>query len=385
MTTSVSSRERISWILSGQLSDDQPVRHLPIDSSPFVVGRQTEASLSIPSATVSRRHAELEMVDQQLVLRDLGSTNGTSVNGIRIEESCAVHHGDLIQFGQVVFRVTKQKKESILQTIQDDSCDRALALIQFDQLVTERAVVPHFQPIVDMRDGRVFGYEVLGRSRLFGLKDPGSMFAAAKVLNMEGELSRILREEGIRHGQVLADEHILFVNTHPAEMDDIDLLVYSLHELRGLAPNRKMVLEIHEAAVTSCSDMRRLYAALTDLKIELAYDDFGAGQARLVELVEVRPDYLKFDMTLVQNLDTAPPERQKMLASLVQMVSDLHIRPLAEGIESIGEHEICRRIGFDCAQGYLYGHPALPKTLLTSVAKSALQHPATVNRTSRAS
>ena len=121
MTTSVSSRERISWILSGQLSDDQPVRHLPIDSSPFVVGRQTEASLSIPSATVSRRHAELEMVDQQLVLRDLGSTNGTSVNGIRIEESCAVHHGDLIQFGQVVFRVTKQKKESILQTIQDDS------------------------------------------------------------------------------------------------------------------------------------------------------------------------------------------------------------------------------------------------------------------------
>ena len=192
MTTSVSSRERVSWILSGQLSDDQPVRHLPIDSSPFVVGRQTEASLSIPSATVSRRHAELEMVEQQLVLRDSGSTNGTSVNGIRIEGSCAVHHGDLIQFGQVVFRVTKQKKESILQTIQDDSCDRALALIQFDQLVTERAVVPHFQPIVDMRDGRVFGYEVLGRSRLFGLKDPGSMFAAAKVLNMEGELSRIL-------------------------------------------------------------------------------------------------------------------------------------------------------------------------------------------------
>ena len=196
-----------------------------------------------------------------------------------------------------------------------------------------------------------------------------------------------MREEGIRHGQVLADDHILFVNTHPAEMDDIDLLVYSLHELRGLAPNRKMVLEIHEAAVTSCSDMRRLYAALTDLNIGLAYDDFGAGQARLVELVEVRPDYLKFDMKLVQNLDTAPPERQKMLASLVQMVSDLHIRPLAEGIESIGEHEICRRIGFDCAQGYLYGHPALTQDVADAVAKSASNawKPAAVNRTSRAS
>jgi EAL domain-containing protein (putative c-di-GMP-specific phosphodiesterase class I) len=357
-------KERVSWKLSGQLSDDQPVRHLPVDSFPFLVGRQTEASLSIPSTTVSRRHAEFDLVDGELVLRDLGSTNGTSVNGIRLEQSCALHHGDLLQFGQVVFRVTKQKKESILQTIQDDSCDRALALIQFDQLVTERAVVPHFQPIVDLRDGRVLGYEVLGRSRLFGLNDPGSMFAAAKVLNMEGELSRILREEGVRQGRALAGDRVLFVNTHPAEMDDIDLLVHSLHELRGQEPNRPLALEIHEAAVTNCADMRQLRAALAELKMGLAYDDFGAGQARLVELVEVRPDYLKFDMALVQNLDTAPPERQKMLASLVQMVRDLKILPLAEGIETIGEHEICRRIGFDCAQGYLYGHPALPKTLL---------------------
>jgi EAL domain-containing protein (putative c-di-GMP-specific phosphodiesterase class I) len=364
MSTLVAGKERVSWILSGQLSDDQPVRHLPVDACPFLVGRQTEASLSIPSPTVSRRHAELDVVDGQLMLRDLGSTNGTSVNGIRIAEPCAVHHGDLLQFGQIVFRVTKQRRESILQTIQDDSCDRALALIQFDQLVTERAVVPHFQPIVDMYDGRVFGYEVLGRSRLFGLKDPRSMFAAAKVLNMEGELSRILREEGVRHGQVLGGEHLLFVNTHPAELEDIDLLVYSLHELRGLEPNRRMVLEIHEAAVTSCAAMRQLRAALVDLKMGLAYDDFGAGQARLIELVEVRPDYLKFDMKLVQHLETAPPERQKMLASLVQMVRDLKIRPLAEGIETIGGHEICRRIGFDCAQGFLYGHPALPKTLL---------------------
>jgi EAL domain-containing protein (putative c-di-GMP-specific phosphodiesterase class I) len=364
MTTSVATKERVSWILSGQLSDDQPVRHLPVDTFPFLVGRQSDASLSIPSATVSRRHAEFDVVDRQLILRDLGSTNGTSVNGIRIVEPCAVHHGDLLQFGQVVFRVTKKQKESILQTIQDDSCDRALALIQFDQLLTERAVVPHFQPIVDMQDGRVFGYEVLGRSRLFGLNDPRSMFAAAKVLNMEGELSRILREEGVRHGQVLPEDHVLFVNTHPAEMDDIELLVHSLHELRTLEPTRPLVLEIHEAAVTSCAAMSQLGAALGKLSIGLAYDDFGAGQARLVELVEVRPDYLKFDMQLVQHLESAAPERQKMLSSLVQMVRDLKIRPLAEGIETIGDHEICRRMGFDCAQGYLYGHPALPKTLL---------------------
>ena len=232
MSSSVTSKERVVWLLSGQLSDDAPVRHIRIDKFPFVVGRQAEASLSIPSPTVSRRHAELGTANDQLILQDLGSTNGTSVNGIRLQGSCTVNNGDLLQFGQVVFRVTKQQQENNLQTIQDDSCDRALALVQFDHLVTDRAVLPHFQPIIDMQSGRIFGYEVLGRSRLFGLNDPQSMFAAAKVLNMESELSRILRAEGILHGQVLPADHLLFINTHPAEMEDVDLLVLSLHELR---------------------------------------------------------------------------------------------------------------------------------------------------------
>ena len=143
-----------------------------------------------------------------MLLRDLGSTNGTFVNGTRIQQPCTVQHGDLLQFGQVVFRVVQQCTESGPQTIQDDSCDRALALIQFDQLMTQRAVSPHFQPIVAMDDRRVLGYEVLARSRFFGLKDPHSMFAAAKVLNLEGELSRILREEGIRSGQILPEDHV---------------------------------------------------------------------------------------------------------------------------------------------------------------------------------
>ena len=80
-------------------------------------------------------------------------------------------------------------------------------------------------------------------------------------------------------------------------------------------------------------------------------------------LVDVPPDYLKFDMRLIQNLETASIERQRMLASLVKMVCDLGITPLAEGVELEGDHEICRQMGFVCAQGFLYGYPMLPKQL----------------------
>lgn len=364
MLSNTLTAQRVTWLLSGQLADDQPVRNVRVGASRFTVGRKPEASLCIPSPTVSREHAELTVVDRGLLLRDLGSTNGTSVNGVRITEPCTARHGDLIQFGQIVFRVVQQCAESGPQTIQDDSCDRALALIQFDQLMTQRAVAPHFQPIITMGDRQVFGYEVLARSRFFGLRDPHSMFAAAKVLDLEGELSRILREEGIRSGQVLPKDHVLFVNTHPAEMDDLELLIFSLGELRSLEPQRPVVLEIHEAAVTCGEQMRNLRAALTELKIGLAYDDFGAGQARLVELVDVPPDYLKFDMSLVQNIGTASQERQRMLGSLVKLVQELGIAPLAEGIELAADHEICRQMGFKFGQGFLYGYPVLPNRLV---------------------
>jgi EAL domain-containing protein (putative c-di-GMP-specific phosphodiesterase class I) len=354
----------VTWLLSGQLADDQAVRHVRVDASRFVVGRNPGASLCIPSPTVSREHAELTVVDRGLLLRDLGSTNGTFVNGTRLQQPCTVNHGDLLQFGQVVFRVVQQSTESGPQTIQADSCDRALALIQFDQLMTQRAVTPHVQPIVTMADRKTWASEVLARSRFFGLKDPHSMFGAAKVLNLEGELSRILREEGVRTAQVLPAEHVLFLNTHPIEMEDLDLLVFSLGELREIEPRRPLVLEIHEAAVTRGEEMRKLRDALAELSIGLAYDDFGAGQARLVELVDVPPDYLKFDMRLVQNLGLASMERQRMLASLVQMVHDLGIKPLAEGIELESDHEICRQMGFAHGQGFLYGYPMLPKRLM---------------------
>ena len=70
-----------------------------------------------------------------------------------------------------------------------------------------------------------------------------------------------------------------------------------------------------------------------------------------------RPDYVKFDISLIHSIDSADTARRRMLETLVQMVRDLDIRALAEGIESANEAEVCKEIGFDLAQGYFYGRP----------------------------
>jgi len=360
------------WFLSGQIRTGEPLRHVPIHGWPFVIGRRPDVTLSLPCQTVSGRHAEIREREGGIAVCDLGSTNGTYVNGQRIAGETPLQHDDLIQFADVPFRVRLQDSGVSGRTLQEDVCDRALALVQFDNLMNQRAVVPYFQPIVDFKSRQVTGYEVLGRSRLVGLETPSAMFRAAGQLNLEVELSRMLRWEGIQAASPFGPDPELFVNTHPAEMAASGL-IESIHANREIDPQKSLTLEIHEAAVTDAAMMRELRAVLTDLDMKLAYDDFGAGQTRLIELVEVRPDYLKFDMSLIRGIHTATASRQQMLGTLVRMVRELDIIPLAEGIECEGEHDTCLQLDFELSQGFLYGKPA-PIRLCSPVLEE--DHPA---------
>ncbi|MCA9127518.1 MAG: EAL domain-containing protein [Planctomycetales bacterium] len=353
----LSHQAESTWILlrSGGGVDNQTTMLVP--PFPFTVGRRPGCSLQLNYKTISGNHAELNVSGNQLWLTDLNSTNGTYVNGRRISEPAPLREEDLLQFADIAFRVRCETQHSVSNTMQEDVCEQAFALVQFDRLMEKRLVTPFFQPIVEMKTGVFKGYEILARSRLFGVESCQAMFNAAARLNMEVELSRMLRWEGIREGLNLPERKTLFVNTHPLELRR-EGLVNSMSSARQLSRDIPIVLEVHEAAITDPNEMKELRAQLADLQIGLAYDDFGAGQTRLSELVEAPPDYLKFDISLIRGINSATPERQKMLASLVKLVLDLGINPLAEGVETAEEADVCLEMGFLSAQGYHFGRPA---------------------------
>ncbi|MFK7738520.1 MAG: EAL domain-containing protein [Pirellulaceae bacterium] len=344
------------WILVRGTGTEQEEAYI-VTPMPFVVGRQPGTSLQLNFKTISGNHAELSIDNENLVVEDLGSTNGTYVNGKRISSPTILRESDLLQFADIAFRVRADQRDTTSVTMQEDMSDNALALVQFDRLMENRLVTPFFQPIIDMSNGRYVGYEILARSRLFGLESCGAMFDAAKRLNMEVDLSRMLRWEGIREGLNLPKQPTLFVNTHPLEIQ-AEGLVSSMASIRQLSQDVPMILEVHEAAITDPAAMRDLRQRLRDLDIGLAYDDFGAGQTRLTELIEAPPDYLKFDISLIRDIDQATPERQRTLESLVRVALDLGVNPLAEGVETPEEADVCQKMGFLTAQGYHFGRPA---------------------------
>jgi EAL domain-containing protein (putative c-di-GMP-specific phosphodiesterase class I) len=362
MTTASRATAAGFWTLTECRDDGAAGQHLTIPAAPTTIGRTAETPITLACSSVSKRHAEIRMELGRPVLSDLGSTNGTYVNG-RPADKTPLAHGDVVQFASKVFRVGKPMTAEMGATTEGAAFSFAAALLQFEELMSGAGVVPHFQPIVRLPDGVVEGYELLARSQLEELRSPAAMFSTAARLGQECALSELMRREGVRDALRLADCGNLFVNTHPKEIVQERFLA-SLYELRELAPLLTITIEVHEAAITSSEDMKRFRHILDGLSMQLAYDDFGAGQARLDELSEAPPDCLKFDIKLIHDLDKATSARLAMVTTLVAMTRDLGIRALAEGVETAEEARICYEVGFELAQGYYFGKPSAADTIL---------------------
>lgn len=354
-----------SWVLKGQVSATGPMQRISVCQAPFLIGRTAACALSLDHPTVSGQHAALFEAGGLMLLRDLDSRNGTFLNGLAVTTPRPIRHGDLIQFAELAFLVDHKESNALAgdhhdtvssQTIAADVGEQALALMQFEKLMQHDAIVPHYQPIVTIADRSTIASELLGRSRLVGLQTPNAMFRAAQQFDREVELSRLLRHVGVQSSRFLSSSDLLFVNTHPLEVGSQQLL-RSLIELRKADRERELVLEIHEATIADTRRLTELRLVLNDLNIRLAYDDFGAGQTRLRELIDVRPDYLKFDMGLIRDIDSADLAKRHTVKSLVTIAKNLGITTLAEGVETETEHQACLEVGFDLGQGYLYGRP----------------------------
>lgn len=322
--------------------------------------------LCLKSQRVSGHHAELFFIGNTLFIRDLGSTNGTFVNRQRVLQPTPVEQGDHIEIADVEFRVeynSPGKSAGLLslselkKTVRDlNSICEDWVLSQFKELILQRQIVPHFQTIVDLRNSHVVGYESLARSSMSGLENPAKMFQTAELVNQEVELSVICRERAIESAarHYLADP--IFVNTHPHENMQSDVIP-SIRKLQQRFPDVQIVVEFHEKSIESVSAMLDYKARLDDMGVRVAYDDFGAGQSRLLELIKAPPHFLKFDRCLVSDIHEATPLHRKFLKSLVDSAHDANITTLAEGIETAAEAEACKDLGFGLGQGFLFSRP----------------------------
>lgn len=362
-----------AWFLESVAADGTHLRR-PLQRLPFGIGRDPANDLAIESFGLSRLHARIDRRnDGGLTVTDLGSTNGTFVNGERITGTQPLAEHDVLRFGNAEFRLSQAEPQSPPVVYEDDQKTRVVTRPpevvfvpherQFEELLLGTGMAAAAQPIVHARSGAVFAYELLGRCTHPGLHpSPIQLFHLAAALKREAELSEAFRDYGVKQLTPRLKGQIVFVNTHPKETFEESFFT-ALERLSGMSGAPALVVEVHETAVMEVALMRELAARLKSIGVRFAYDDFGAGQARLAELGEVPPYVVKFDMGLIRGIHEAPEGKQRVVRDLVQLVLKLRSVPLAEGVELEQEAAVCREMGFELIQGYLTGRPVPVQSL----------------------
>jgi EAL domain-containing protein (putative c-di-GMP-specific phosphodiesterase class I) len=214
-----------------------------------------------------------------------------------------------------------------------------------------------FQPIVDIRNRRIFAYEALVRGPE---GEPAtSVFERVTDANRYAFDQRC-RVRAVESAARLGMQTGLSINFMPNAIYEASRCLRSTLEVAKSTgfPLDRIIFEATESE--RVQDTRHLLTILAEYKrhgFQTAIDDFGAGYAGLSLLAEFQPDIVKLDMGLVRCIDTHDA-RQAIVAAIVGMCRSLDISVVAEGVETLGEVGALERLGISLMQGYMFGKPA---------------------------
>lgn len=239
----------------------------------------------------------------------------------------------------------------------EDPTDEAKAYLEMAKQCIDFA----FQPIVDINNGMIFGYEALLRGhKEMGVSSIFALFDRAAELKILHRFDMMMRARAIVKYAALprSDRSKLFYNLDNRIIASPDYFRGGTKALLaevGL-PASTLCLEISERHEVSMQQAAQNLALYYDEDYSTAIDDFGAGYSGLKLLHKHQPDFLKIDRSFINGIEK-DKKCKLMVATIVDLAHVLGIFVVAEGVETEAELVICKEIGCDLVQGYYVEYP----------------------------
>jgi diguanylate cyclase (GGDEF)-like protein len=221
----------------------------------------------------------------------------------------------------------------------------------------------HYQPLVDVATGSIYGLEALLRWRhpLQGVIGPDRFMALAESTGLIVPIGNWVLHESCRQARYfqrqLGADLVMSVNLSAKQLQQGDLIdqVRSALSEASLRP-RSLELEITET--TDMHDIERTIRLLRELKllgVRIAIDDFGTGYSSLSYLKQLPVDTLKLDQSFVREITV--PEDGAIAKGVIAMAHSLELKVVAEGVETLGQLDFLRSHACDRLQGFLFSRP----------------------------
>ncbi len=357
---------------TGDLTMGVALIHLALDDVDDrhgrTTGREVVAELtgalreSAPSALIARiRHAEFVCVvlgGADTVADDLDSLRD-DIEALRLRSASTpltcttsrAHLGDsasrLVVLGRLIASASLARYSGAL-----DGDERRPEHDHLTQLLADGGPTIVFQPVVRVGDRSVAGYEALSRFPA-GHGTPQTWFADAAAAGLQTPLELAAVQRAVLASHHLEPEAFLAINVSAGTIMAADLT----RLLLPLATQRRVIVEITEHDLVR--DYHQLTVALDDLRaagLSISVDDVGAGHSGLRQLVEIKPDVVKLDASIVRGLDHDPMRRAAAKA-LTDFARDIGAECIYEGVETEDELAAARALGAALVQGFLLGRP----------------------------
>lgn len=217
-----------------------------------------------------------------------------------------------------------------------------------------------FQPICDARTSEVVGYEALSRFP-FGHGSPLMWFRDATSAGIGPRLELAAIDRALETMSLLPESAFVSINASAATIRSTDLLT----RLRPHIDSRTLYLEITEhERVDDYRAIARSVEGIRAAGVRISVDDVGAGFSGLRQVVELEPDALKVDYTLVHGIDR-DPARRAAAAAIATFARAVGATLVMEGVETEAEQRVAAELGFDFVQGFLTGRPEAPALATT--------------------
>lgn len=222
------------------------------------------------------------------------------------------------------------------------------------------ALLPFYQPIVNLASGQIAGFEMLARwNRADGEEIGPSLFIPiAEECGLVGELMLKLLDQACLDAAAWGPSVTLAVNVSPIQLKDPWFSEKVLAVLlRTGFPAQRVTLEITEnALIAEPANAKRLIQSLKNQGMLLALDDFGTGFSSIRHLQMLPFDKIKIDRSFLQGLQRHS-DSYKMVLAITRLASSLGVDVIAEGIEDLSALDIVRELGCAEAQGFYFGEP----------------------------
>ena len=223
--------------------------------------------------------------------------------------------------------------------------------------------VPFYQPIINIKTGKLLGAEVLVRWRKPDgtIVAPGTFIPLVESRGFILDLTRsLMRQVCTEVGEAVGARPQMYITFNIAPRHFTDSIV--LNDVGAIFEGSQIrlsqiVLEITERfEIANLSATRRVIAALQGLGCRVALDDVGTGHSGLSYILKLGVDVIKIDRLFVEAIKTER-HAQAIVETLVTLARNLRMQIVAEGVERIDQVECLREHGISAAQGYLFAPP----------------------------